>query len=253
MKRAHVVIAATASVVIAGAGGALAASQLDSPTARSQAIISDAAGQLNIEPSKLTSALQKAIDNQIDAAVKAGTLTADQGAALKKRIDSGQVPLVGGLGLGLRGFGHGQFGRHGGFGLGRGMLGASAAAVASYLGITPAELRTELESGKTLAQIAVAHNKTADGVVSTLLAEAKKRLDAAVTDKKLTAADEQTMLDHLKTLLTAVVNGKRPERPASAGSLPGLGLAPRGFGFDRHGGFGGSRFQQHRSSAPAFF
>ncbi len=243
MKRAHLVITVAATVVVAGAGGAFAASKLDSPNARSQAIISDAAGQLNIDPSKLTSALQKAIDNQIDAAVKAGKLTPDQGTALKQRVDSGQVPLVGGLGLGLgaRGFGHGHFGGHGGFGFGfgfgRGVLGAASAAVASYLGITPAELRTELESGKTLAQIAVAHNKTADGVVTTLLADAKKRLDAAVTAKKLTADQEQTFLDRLKTLLTDVVNGKRPQPPAGGPSapLPGSGFVPHGFRFGRPG------------------
>jgi hypothetical protein len=248
MKRAHVVIAATASVVIAGAGGALAASKLDSPNARSQAIISDAAGQLNIDPSKLTSALQKAIDNQIDAAVKDGRLTADQGAELKKRVDSGQVPLIGGLGL-RGGFDHGPFGGHHGFGLGfgfgHGMLGEAAAAVASYLGITTDELRTQLESGKTLAQIAVAHNKTADGVVSTLLAEAKKRLDAAVTDKKLTADQEQTFLDHLKTVLTDVVNGQRP-------TLRGSSLFPNAFRSGRPGGFGGFQLQP-RTSAPGIF
>ena len=241
MKRAHVAITVAASVVIAGAGGAFAASRLDSPTTRSQAIITDAAGQLNIDPSKLTSALEKAIDNQIDAAVKAGKLTPDQGAALKKRVDSGQVPLVGGFGF--RGFGHGPFGERGGFGFGPAVFGASVAAVASYLGITPAELRTELESGKTLAQIAVAHNKTADGVVATLLAEAKQRLDAAVTAGRLTAAREQTVLDHLKTLLTDVVNGKRPEPGGGHGSS----LAPHGFGFGRPGRFGPLRFHPQRS------
>ena len=178
MKRAHVAIVVVTSVVVAGAGGALAASKLDSPTTRSQAIITDAAGQLNIDPTKLTGALQKAIDDQIDAAVKAGKLTPDQGAALKTRVDSGQVPLVGGLGAG--GLGHGKFGPRGfGFGFGHDVLGAAADAVATYLGITPAELRTELESGKTLAQIATAHNKTADGVVAILLDQAKQKLDKA--------------------------------------------------------------------------
>lgn len=244
MKRAHVVTAVVASVVVAGAGGALAASRLDSPNTRSQAIITDAAGQLNIDPSKLTIALQKAIDNQIDAAVKAGRLSADQGAELKQRVDSGQVPLVGALGLGRHEFGHGGFGHE--FGLGHGLLGPSSAAVASYLGITPAELRTELRAGKTLAQIAVAHDKTADGVVATMLAEAKTKLDAAVNAGVLTPAREQTALDNLKTLLTGVVNGKLPTPPA-AGSLHG----PLGFGFARPDGFHGFELHPARPDAPA--
>ncbi len=235
MRRAHVAIVAVAAVVIAGAGGALAASKLDSPTTRSQAIISDAAGQLNIDPTKLTDALQKATDNQIDAAVKAGKLTPEQGAALKKRVDSGQVPLVGGLGPGAHVFGHGKFGPHG-FGFGHGVLGAAADAVATYLGITPAELRTELENGKTLAQIATAHNKTADGVVTILLAQAKQKLDKAVSAGFLTAAKETTALAHLKTLLTDVVNGQFPKPPAGAPSM-----RHPGFGFARPGGFGGFR------------
>ncbi len=241
MKRAHLVTAAVASVVIAGAGGAFAASRLDSPNARSQAIINDAAGQLNVDPSKLSSALKKAIDNQIDAEVKAGTITADQGAALKKRVDAGEVPLVGGLG-GQKGFGHGGFGRHGG-----GFFGASS-TLATYLGITQAELRTELQSGKTLAQIAVAHNKTADGVVSTLLADAKKRLDAAVTAGRLTAAKEQTLLDNTKAMLTDLVNGKKPTPPA--GATPGSGAAPNGFGFRGPGGFRGFRVHPQQPNAP---
>jgi hypothetical protein len=250
MKKAHVVITVVAAVVIAGAGGAFAASKLDSPTTLSQAIIADAAGQLNIDPARLTSALEKAIDNQIDAAVKAGRLTPDQGAALKKRVDSGQMPLVGGLGL--FGFGHGFGHGHGGFGapgFGASAFGAASAALASYLGITPAQLRTELLSGKTLAQIAVAHNKTADGVVATLVGEAKKKLDAAVAAGKLPAAKEQTFLDHLKTLLTAVVNGKMPS--PSAFGFRGSHLAPHAFA--RPGGFGGFRFGPRRANAPTAF
>ena len=190
MKRAHVVAAAAAGVVIAGAGGAFAATQLDSPTARSQAIITDAAGQLNIDPSKLTSALEKAIDDQIDAAVRTGKLTSAQGAALKARVDSGQVPLVAGLGLRHVGFGRGAGpGVLGGrLGFGFRAFGAAAVSVASYLGISIDELRTEFGSGKTLAQIAVAHGKTSDGLVTALLADAGKRLDTAVSTGRLTSA-----------------------------------------------------------------
>ena len=146
---------------------------------------------------------------------------------MKKRVDSGQAPLVGGLGP--HGFGHGRPARPGfGFGFSHGLFGASADAAATYLGITEDQLRTELQAGKTLAQIATAHNKTADGLVAALLADGKKHLDAAVTAGRLTAAQEQSMLDKLKALLTDVVNGKLP-------AAPGPGAVPHAFGF----GFGG--------------
>ena len=39
----------------------------------------------------------------------------------------------------------------------------SLAAAATYLGLTEAELRTELQAGKTLAQVAKAKDKSVDG------------------------------------------------------------------------------------------
>src|ERR687898_911337 len=48
------------------------------------------------------------------------------------------------------------------------------ATAATYIGITEADLRTELQTGKTLAEIAVAHGKTRDGLIAALSAEATK-------------------------------------------------------------------------------
>ena len=48
----------------------------------------------------------------------------------------------------------------------RGLLPAAAA----YLGVTPAALRTELRSGKSLAQIATAKGKSVDGLKAALVA-----------------------------------------------------------------------------------
>jgi hypothetical protein len=207
-------------VAVAAGGGAFAATKLDSPSARSQAIISDAAGQLGIDPSKLTSALQKAIDDQIDADVKAGTLTKEQGDALKQRVDSGKLPLLGGFGLGI-----GPRGKFPVRALGLGPFGADADAAASYLGISTDELRSELQSGKTLAKIATDHGKTADGLVDALVAAAKKNLDKAVSAGRLGSDQEQTMLTRLKTLIQSIVNGTRPA-PGYIPSAPPPGNGP---------------------------
>ena len=64
---------------------------------------------------------------------------------------------------------HGPFGSHNVF-----------ATAAAYIGITEAELRTELQTGKTLAEIAVAHGKTRDGLIAALSAEATKQITTAV-------------------------------------------------------------------------
>jgi hypothetical protein len=211
--RRKLLAGALAVAAVAGGGGALAASKLSSPKEESQAVIADAAGQLGITPARLTGALKKALENRVDAAVAAGRLTKAEGDAMKARIESGDVPLLGGGPLG-------RFGHHG---LGRG---PGLDAAATYLGLTEDQLRNELQSGKTLAQIATAHGKTADGLVSALLDEAKQRIDAAVAAGRLTRADADSLLAGLKDRITDLVNGRFPQPLRDHGM--------RGFGF-RHG------------------
>jgi len=54
------------------------------------------------------------------------------------------------------------------------------ATAATHIGISEADLRTALQSGQTLAQIAVAHGKTRDGLIAALSAEATKQITTAV-------------------------------------------------------------------------
>ncbi len=54
------------------------------------------------------------------------------------------------------------------------------ATAATYIGITEADLRAELQTGKTLAEVAVAHGKTRDGLIAALSAEATKQITTAV-------------------------------------------------------------------------
>jgi hypothetical protein len=190
-------VAAGAAVLfaIAGGGVAIAATQL-SPKQENQAVLNDAASQLGVTPSELSKALKTALAKRVDAAVAAGRLTKEQGAELKQRIESGDVPLFGLSGR------HGGSEHHGHFG------GLDAAT--SYLGLTESQLRTELDSGKTLAAVAKAHGKTVDGLVQAIVADAKKHLDQEVADGRLTKAQEQQILSGLQQRVTDMVNGKRP-------------------------------------------
>lgn len=79
-------------------------------------------------------------------------------------------------------------------------------AVATYLGLTPAELRAELRAGKSLAQIATEHGKTVAGLKSAILDAVEARLDKAVASGRLTAAQEKTILDRLSAHLDELVN-----------------------------------------------
>src|SRR5205085_11401469 len=181
-----------AAAAAAGGGAAIGATQLGS-SGDSQAVVDDAAKQLGVQPSALSAALKKALENRVDAAVAAGRLTKAEGDELKQRIESGDVPLFFGPGLGH----HDHF---------FGDLGAAA----SYLGLTEAELRTQLDSGKSLAQVAKDCGKSVDGLVQALVDVATKRLDADVSAGRLTKAQEQSILSDLKQRVTDLVNGVRP-------------------------------------------
>ncbi|HEY3184220.1 MAG TPA: hypothetical protein VGJ77_15370 [Gaiellaceae bacterium] len=193
-----VAIAGIAAVAVAGAGGAIAATKLLTPGERSQAIVNDAAKQLGVDPAKLSGALKKALENQVDADVAAGRITKEQGDAIKKRIESGDYPI---FGLG----GRGGFGHHAPFG-------AKLDAAAAYLGLTEAQLRTQLESGKSLADVAKAQSKSVSGLVDALLAAAKTKIADAVKNGRLTQADADDLLNGLRDRITDVVNGVHPQR-----------------------------------------
>src|SRR5215204_2552959 len=187
--RWKLVAATVVGVAAVAAGGAIAAGQL-TPAERSKAVVADAAQQLGVKESALTDALKKAQENQIDADVASGAITKAQGDALKAKIELGDFPLVGGPGPGM---GHrGGPGGHGGLGLG---------AAASYLGLTEAELHTQLDAGKTLAEVAKAQGKTVDALVSST----KTRIAADVEAGRLTQTQADAMTADLQARITEMV------------------------------------------------
>src|SRR5947207_10142288 len=196
MKR-KIVAGAVAAVAVGGAGAGIAATQFSSsPNQESKAIVSDAAKRLGVQPSALSSAIKKALEDRVDAAVAAGRITKAQGDELKQRIESGELPLFGAPGLGM----HPMFG----------MLGRGLDAAASYLGLTDDQLRAQLENGKTLAQVAKAQNKSVDGLVDAIVADAKQHLDAAVKPGRMTQKREDSMLSDIKARKTDFATRKAP-------------------------------------------
>jgi hypothetical protein len=83
-------------------------------------------------------------------------------------------------------------------------------AAADYIGVSVSDLLTDLRAGKSLADIATAHGKTVDGLVTALTAQEKNRLDAAVAAGTITAAQAQTLLTDLTKKVTDLVNNARP-------------------------------------------
>ena len=101
-------------------------------------------------------------------------------------------------------------------------------AAATYLGVTQDQLRTDLQGGKSLADVAKAQGKTVDGLVTAMTDATKKNLDAAVTAGRLTQSQADTIESDLNQRITDQVNGTFPGRP---GGDDGDG----GYGFHRFG------------------
>jgi hypothetical protein len=170
----------------------------------------------------LIAALVAAEKTEIAAAVTSGKLTQAQADQITPTLTQRFTDLVNGVHPAGGPGGRGGFG-HGGPGGG----GDDLAAAATYLGSTTTNLLTQLQAGKTLAQVAAATSgKSTAGLVAALVAAEKTEIAGYVTSGKLTQAQADQMTATLTTRFTDFVNGVRP-----AG-----GPGPNGFGF-RHGAF----------------
>jgi transposase-like protein len=197
MRRRNIaVLAAAGTLAVTGAGVAVATSGSDDAKQREDAVLSDAAKRLGVDPDKLRSALSDAENAQIDADVKAGRLTQEQADAIKRhKAEDGLVLGPGGppRGPGFRGRFGGPHGPPGPFGGPGEMVDAAAKAV----GITPRELFSELRSGKSIAEIAEQHGKSLADVESAVRAAVKKHLDEEVSEGHLTQDQADEILGHV--------------------------------------------------------
>jgi len=130
----------------------------------------------------------------LDGLVKAGTITQAQADAVTKALQDARPAMdhAGGRWGGPRG----------------GRLGASLDAAAKALGIDLDALRTELQSGKTLAEVATAHGIDVQKVIDALTADAKAKLDDAVKAGRITQEQADTRLSEMSTRLKDLVNQK---------------------------------------------
>jgi hypothetical protein len=81
---------------------------------------------------------------------------------------------------------------------------AAAAVEAGYLGLTKAQLRSKLRSGRSLAQIADATGgRSTTGLVAALVSARAAQLSAEVKAKRLSPTAERTRLARLRRRLTA--------------------------------------------------
>jgi hypothetical protein len=96
----------------------------------------------------------------------------------------------------------------------RGVIGDRFSVAATYLGTTTDDLRTKMQAGQTLAQIAAATSgKSRDGLVAALTTDAKAKIAAAQTAGTITADQATQLTNDLATRITNFVDSNRPQGP----------------------------------------
>lgn len=178
--------------------------------------ISHLSSDLGKSQSQVNAAIQKAVGETLADEVKNKQLTQAQADALKQKLAS-QPPCNLAAGLG----------KTPGMRPGMGAVPPAGAyreqlltAAASALGITAAQLKTDLAGGMSLSQVAAAQKPpvTEAQFRAKLIAQLTPMLDAAVKSSKLTATQEQAILKRLQTGPIPFWNSppRRPKAPAPA-------------------------------------
>ena len=172
-------------------------SQQASASAVCNAFISHLSSDLGKSQAQVNAAIQKAIGETLADEVKNKDITQAQADSIKQKLAS-QPPctLAGNLGKKpAPAPGAGAGATTGAY------MQQLVSAAASALGISDTTLKTDLANGMTLSQIASAQNPpvTEAQFRTRLISKLKPLLDTAVTNKKLTATQEQTILTRLQT------------------------------------------------------
>jgi hypothetical protein len=190
-------LVAAAVAVTLGVGFTAAVASGGDFKAKKDAFFADVAQRLGVTTEALDEAVKGARIDQVEQALQDGKLTQEEADAAKEAIESGEARGFG-PGFGPRGGGFGHHG-HGH----RGALGLDAAA--AYLGLSQDELRTELDSGKSLSIVAGEKGKSIDGLKQAMLEDATAKLDEAVAAGRITSEQKSAMLERLSAMVDRVI------------------------------------------------
>ncbi len=182
--------------------------------------VADVAKAKNIDLATVKSALLAEAKAHIDAEVAAGKHTAAEGVTKLAEVTSRIDTMLTTAGLPARGP-QGMGGHKGKGGPGKMM----SEAVAKVLKLTTTELKTQLHSGKSLADVAKAQSVDIADVKTVLTSDITAHLAEEVTSGKHTQAEADAKLAEFKTNLDTMVN-----RVGPAGGMKGEGRGhgPRG-------------------------
>jgi len=128
---------------------------------------------------------------------------------------SGMASGMSGMASGMSGMASGMSGMASGMsGMASG-VNSPITAAASYLGLSRTDLQTQLQAGKSLADVAQAQGKSVSGLEGAMVAAIKSNLDANTT---LTADQKAAILAQVKSHIDTMVNTTHPSG-AGIGSM----------------------------------
>ena len=182
--------------------------------------VADVAKAKNIDLATVKAALLAEAKAHIDAEVAAGEHTAAEGAAELAKVTSRIDTMLTTAGLPARGP-QGMGGHEGKGGPGKFMT----ATLATTLKLTQEELKTQLHSGKSLADVAKAQSVDIADVKTALTSDFSAHLAEEVTSGEHTQAEADAKLAEFTTNLDTRVN-----RVGPAGGMRGEGRGPGGHG-----------------------
>jgi len=180
-------LAAAAALVI-GVGAVAATPSASGSTNYAQVFVNKLAGILHRTPAQTQDALKQAQLQTVDQMLSDGKITRAQADAMKARINAGN-----GLGA-VRGYGRG----FGAFGAGgavmRDLRTAELNAAATALHTNASDLKSQVQSGKSLADLEKAAGVSDATVKAAMKAAAKGVLDSAVKAGTITQAQADALL-----------------------------------------------------------
>jgi hypothetical protein len=215
-------LAAVSAVAFAQSADTGSSSVFDFATKFREAL----AGALGISVDQYNAAVDTAKQQVVDQAVTDGWLTQNQADLLKWRLDQEATSgLAGGKGFGM-------FGRGMGGPMGMGFGGDNLYSVAAdKLGMKLTELLAELQSGKSIADVAKEKSVDTQTIIDAYVAQVKATLDKSVAGGNITQKQADYQLQQITQRVADQIDN------TGIGGRMGGGRHGGGMGFPGIGGF----------------
>ncbi|HIC88738.1 MAG TPA: hypothetical protein EYP04_04985, partial [Anaerolineae bacterium] len=159
-----------------------------------QGVIAQAiANALGISVEEYDAAVETAREQVINRAVANGLLTQEQADRILERIEAG-------FGPGMKGFGPAPKGHRMGGWIG-GPENSLVAIAADQLGLSVDELVAELQTGKSIAELAEEKGVEVQTIVDAIVAPRAEKLAEAVANGRITQEQADRMLSHMEEMV----------------------------------------------------